>query len=464
VASAQQRAYDETVTGLFLSLVDFETDAEGLPGYEQVDWFGLTGPSGGDKLTFAANITSTGAGALQADLSPGSGLVLDVPGVTDLSDYTLLSTAIHSETLRDDLRITLVTDRGSHRSEGHLVRPGWNVVHVDLQRLRARRGVDLTGVRRIRWDFPRSAGPVRIRLDDVLLIDNAREVLPTPPGVTLRKNGLDWRIDLAGRDDPLHLSQGDDGLWRLGEAQPKLTLIAPEGADANDPLAPLGSRTRGEVELLETNDVRTRLAVRWFFPDRAGEWASMAVRQVRWEYTFYADGRWVTHLSLNSAGGGSIREIRIAPPQVVAWSDGKIAPGLRAPFTGPVGRWSWLSAGENPPGREFLRQYAEPGSIRPILAGEADQPGSSGGGYDPSQGCYVVMARRGACRFELIPPAGGLVSPVVRVTGLGEGKVTAAAEGLALRTIARGRRDSVLLIVPGTLAEPLTIEVRGELP
>lgn len=457
VASEQRRTYGETVTGLFLSLVDFETDADGRPGYEQADWFEVTNPSQGDEAKFAANITSTGAGALQVDLSPDSGLVLSVPGVTDLTGYTLLSMAVHSETLRDDLRVTLVTDRGSYRSGGHLVRPGWNVVHVDLQRLRRRRGVDLSGVRRIRWDFPRAAGPLRIRLDDVLLIDNQRTIQPTPPGVTLRKSGLDWRIELPGRERPMRLAQGDDGLWRLGADQPTLRLIGERGPDANEPLAPLGRRTRGEVELLESNAVRTRLASTWYYPERAGEWASMAVRRVRWEYTFYADGRWVTHLAVNNAGGGPVESVRIYPGRRVAFSDGRIADHRAEPFTGPVGRWNWLACTTDRRAETYLRQYARPGRVQPHRTGE---PPADGDGYDESQGCYVVAGREGLCRFRLIPPPEGLVNPVVRVTGMPGGDVTAGAEGMSIRTLSRSGDDSVVAVIPGEVGAPLWVEVR----
>ncbi len=459
VASEQRRAYDETVTGMFLSLVDFETDADGREGFAQANWFGLVNPGPGDAARFVVNVTSTGAGALQADLSPGSALVLDVPGVTDLSDYTLLSVAVHSETLRDDFRVTLETDGGSHRSPGHLLRPGWNMVHVDLQRLRRRGRVDLTGVRRIRWDFPRAAGPVRIRLDDILLIDNARVIRPTPPGVILRKSGLDWSIQLPGRDEAMPLLQSDDGLWRLGDAQPTLTLTRPDGNAPPESLTMLGERSLGEVQLLETNRVRTRLAVTWFFPSRAGEWASLAVRRVRWEHTFYADGRWVTHMEINNAGGTPIGAVRIDARRPVAWSSGAIASETQQPFAGPVGRWNWLSAGQTRFAEAYRRQYTRPGRIETTLGGEPTTAGRDG--YDASQGCHVVRAREGLCRFRLIPPPEGLINPVVRVEGVGVGEVTAAAEGLAIRTWARSDAGGVVLVIPGEVRKPLSVEFRG---
>jgi hypothetical protein len=459
VASEQRRAYDETVTGMFLSLVDFETDADGREGFAQADWFRLVNPGPGDGAKFVVNMTSTGAGALQADLSPGSALVLDVPGVTDLSDYTLLSMAVHSETLRDDFRVTLETDAGIHRSGGHLLRPGWNMVHVDLQRLRRRRGVDLTGVRRIRWDFPRAAGPLRIRLDDVLLIDNDRVIRPTPPGVILRKSGLDWTIQLPGRDEPMRLSQGDDGLWRLGDVQTNLTLRDPDGNAPADPLTMLGERSLGEVQLLETNRVRTRLAVTWFFPSRAGEWASLAVRRVRWEHTFYADGRWVTHMEINNAGGQPIGAVRIDARRPVAWSNGAVAAEMEQEFAGPVGRWNWMAAGDTRFARAYRRQYARPGRIETTLGGEPTTADANG--YDVSQGCHVVRGRDGLCRFELIPPPEGLVNPVVRVENIGPGEITAAAEGLAIRTWASSADGEVVLVIPGEVHKPLSVEFRG---
>ena len=315
LAVQQVRAYPETVTGLFVSLADFETVAGtvGEKGFEQVESFRITPAAGGERR-LVVNVTRTGAGAMQVRLARGAALVFDMPGVYDFSGYSLLSLAVHSRTLRDDLRITLTTDGASWRSHRTLLKPGWNNVLVDIQRLKYVRGFDLAGVRTMRMEFPDAGGAVRFNLDDVLLVNNRRMLTGAPDGVEIYKSGLDYTIRLRGRRTPVSLSQSPDGLWRGMALQPSVRLAGPDGnaSGEGESLELMGARRVGAVDVLEHNAIRVRIANVWYFPTRAGEWASLdGVRRIRWEYTFYGDGRWVAHVELNNAGGREISSVRI---------------------------------------------------------------------------------------------------------------------------------------------------------
>jgi len=467
LAVQQARAYGETATGVFLSLADFEDVPGGERGYTQVGHFRVVPEAPGGRRAFVVNVTRTGVGGLEATLPPGSELVFTAPGIRDFTGYKLLSMALYSRSLRDDLRISLVARGASWRSHRTLVRPGWNNVLIDIQRLGQAEGFDVTGVESIRLGFGDAAGPVRFNLDDVMLIDNERTIRPTPPGVVLRKSGLDYSLRLPGWAGTIDLAQGADGLWRLGRLQAEVRLAgAGEKLPAKgEHLERMGRRRVGHVELLEHNSVRLRIANTWYFPTRAGQWASLAVRRIRWEHTFYADGRWVTEGMLNNAGGREISSAGIFLSHPAAFSPSGVSDHLiLADFAGAVGRWHYLAAPPSATGRTAAQNYLRPGRLsRRIAAGDVFAPGDAQrDGFDESQGCYLLAARSGHCRFTVHPPAEGLWDPVFLVRGPWAEKVHVSSEGMAIREVVRRPDGSVLFHLSGWVRRPRAVEVTGK--
>jgi len=475
LAIQQARVYPETVTGFFVSLADFEDAPVGPPGHRQIDNF--TVASGGQRK-FVVNITRTGSGAMQVTLPPKGRLVFSIPDVRDFTGYTLLSMAIYSESLRDDLYVRLTGAGGEWRSHRMLIRPGWNTVLIDIQRLKkppagpdnnAAYSFDVTDVRALDIGFADAAGDVTFWLDDIMLINNRRWIKPTPPGVVVQKAGLDYTLTLPGLSEPLVISQGLDGLWRLGEHQALMRLAAPgrQPAGSGEQLALMGPRRVGQVKVLEHNAVRLRLANTWYFPGRAGEWTSLAVRRICWEYSFYGDGRWVTHVELNNSGGSRIGQVSISLNRPAAWANGKVSATFTVrDFHGPVGRWSYMLAPSGLRQQALQRDYLAPGRLVRTLVAAADNSGSAGGdidrdGFDESQGCYFLRAVSGNCRFTLVPPGGGLLRPVFRVAGNWQGEVSVSSGGLAIRNVARLADGSALFVLPGWLRDRTPVEVVG---
>ncbi len=467
VSVQQSRAYPETVTGHFVSLCDFEDAPSGPRGHQQVEHFSIQ-PLGEGHRKFVVNITRTGAGAIEVALMPRNRLVLAIPHVHDFTEYTLLSMALYSEALRDDLRVTLSSEGASWRSYRTIVQPGWNNVLIDIQRLRNVRNFNSKRVRTLVMEFADATGQVTFNIDDILLIDNRRQIKPTPKGLKLDKIGLDYRLALPGRSRPLKLTQSQDGLWRLGSDGPMVSLAGPDESCATDreDLALMGGRKVGYVEVVEHNATRLRLRNIWYFPTRAGEWASLAVRQIRWDYTFYGDGRQIAHVELNNAGGAEIRAVRLKLPAPAAWTTGKVAGELLVGrFAGPVGRWGFLYAPAGPKRDALHRGYITPGRISRTMADKAYAPGDGGrDGFDESQGCYFVKATKsGHCRFTIVPPASGLVDPVFRVAGPWKGKVRVSAAGLGVQDVTLAADGSALFILPGKIRSPLAVEVAGKI-
>lgn len=465
----QRQVYGETVTGRFVSLVDFEgaAGAQGQsadPGRDQVRLFGIN-PLGSGGLRHVVNITRTGAGAMEVVLPADGTLVFRLPYIHDFRPYTLLSLAVYSPVVRDDLVVTLTSPTATWRAPTRLLTPGWNTVLIDLARLRRSQRFALRSVRTIELHFPWAREPVTFHLDDVMLIHNVRRIQGTPEGIVLRKTGLDYSFTLPGRGGPILLAQDEDGLWRFGRHQIRVELTpATEPSDAGSgDLRAMGRRRVGAVRVLEVNPLRLRIANVWYFPPRPGRWVDMDVRQIRWDHTFYADGRWITHVTLNNAGGRELTAVRLTAPAAVAWSTGSVGRALHVDdFLGPVGVWACLAAPDGDEGEAFRANFAHPPASRiqlgrrtPPAAGDANHDG-----FDESQGCYVARAVGGNCRIQLTRGPTPLLRPVVRIVGPWQGTVAANCAGLLLRPVVK-LPDGVLVLVPETLTAPAVVEFAG---
>ena len=474
LAIQQKRAYPETVTRMFVPLVDFEDSPGGPRGFEQIDYFAVrparasqssTGRTGWRR--FVVNITRTGTGAMEVTLGPRSQLVFTSPEVHDFTGYTLVTMALYSEAPRDDLRVTLVSRSGAWTSPLALVVPGWNNVLIDIQRLVKRPGFDVGRVREIRIAFADAVGDVTFNLDDIMLIDNRRQLQPTPPGIKLWKRGLDYRLSLPARTRDLLLQQGLDGLWRLSESQAAVRLAGPgKGLESGgEDLALMGARKVGHVKVAELNAIRLRLVNTWYFPTRAGEWASLAIRRIRWEHTFYADGRWVTGVELNNAGGQRIAAAGLFLDESVAWDDGAVGDARTEPnFAGPVARWNYLRAPRGPNHDAIARSYMSPGRIEVHMGdAKAFAPGDANQDrFNETRGCYFLRANRaGHCRFTFHPGPGGAYSPVFRVAGRWDRRVSVNCAGMAIRKPVLLSDGSVLFVVDAHVTRPTRIEVTG---
>lgn len=456
LAFRQRRAYAEAAGGRFVSLADFE-DTPDSHGWDEINHFSVVGDG---SRSFTVNVTATGSGAMDVLLSPGADLRFDLPDIRNFTGYALLSMAVHGSQIRDDLQVTLYGPDGDWTSSRRLVRPGWNTVMVDLRRAGQDGDLALSDVRAVALRFTDSADDVRFVLDDVLLIDNRREISPVPAGMGLWKEGLDYRISLPGRDDEIRLAQSADGLWRMGDHQPVLSLDGGEG----ESLEALGARAVGHVELVEHNNIRVRLVSNWYFPDRPGAWASMAVRKVVWEHTFYGDGRWVCSTNLDAAGAGQFSGLRIRLPSPAAVAGRGISDRIDDPdFTGPVGRWSYLDAPAGEQGRLQEANYLDPQRITPTRAGEDSYAAGDANRdrFDESQGCFVVSARDGRCRFGIEPNSEPLIRPVFRVIGPWSEAPMVTAAGMRVKDVTLLKDGSALFVLPGSVRSPMEVEVIG---
>jgi len=458
----QADAYPETITKRFISLADFEGTTDGVN--RQLRQFTFSRQSSGTRRLIVTD-SRTGIGAMEVVL-PAKTQLIYKPELHDFSGYCLLSLAIHSEQVRDDLRVTITAGDASWTSPPTLLYSGWNTVLYDIRRLERLANFDIRSVRELRLEFIDSAEPVSFRLDDVMLIDNRRD-LPAPRGVTLRKEALDYALTLPGLDAPMNLAQDADGLWRWGSDQPLVYLA---GRDENlsdvprERLAPMGTRRVGVVEVVESNRIRVRWTNTWYFPSRAGQWVSLGVRRVRWEQTLYGDGRVVTFLEFNNSGGPLVTGMIVGFPREVAVSGLEMLDELRLPqLTTVVKRWSYLDVSPVPQRLTLQRNYLSPTRVTVTVGDVAIAPGDlDRDGFDESQGCYVLTAKAGHCRFTLTPPVEGVSDPVFRVQGPWRDLPSINCDGIAITNAVHLPADhSVLFQLPGRITRETSVEVEG---
>lgn len=189
----------------------------------------------------------------------------------------------------------------------------------------------------------------------------------------------------------------------------------------------------------------------------------MAVRQIRWEYTFYSDRRFVTHLEVNNSGGADIAAVRIRWPQPAAVSGVGLRQEVELAHLPEVCRWNFLTAVPDPNRHLAQESYLHPGKIVCTLGdAKAMAPGDvDRDGFDESQGCYFLRAQNGHCRFRLLPPPEGLLDAAFRVEGKWRATPTVSCEGLAIRNAVRLADGSMLFVLHGLTHRPTAIEVEG---
>jgi hypothetical protein len=460
----QRRTYEEAVSGRFITLADFEAPPGPLGPTEP---FSIQGAGG--RAAISTTRARTGAGALAVELAAGGRLVYRTGTQRDFSLYTLLSAAVYVSQPRDDMTITLVGPNGRWRSCDRLLTAGWNTVMVDVAHLQRTGALDVRDVRQVEISFG-PGQPASFMLDDLLLIDNTRTISPTPAGMVLRRIGLDYELTLTGQGRTIRLAQGSDGLWRCAGGGTIIQLGTPaarlEGQAESIEL--MGQRRAGAMQLLEANPVRVRLASTWYFPPEMGLWRQLEVRQLRWEYTFYGDGRCVTSLRLSNPGGPDVSQVRLIAPFPAAWSDGTLGAELHAMgLNGQMDTWSWLTCPAASDTADLLADYAHPPAARIVLGRTVDRPsdtdaGSPVGadGFDAAQGCYVARAIGGHCRIELAVGSHSLHRPVFRIEGPWTGPVIASHAGMPIRPIIQTGRQAVA-VLEEVLTEPALVEFSG---
>ncbi len=321
-------AYSDLSSGRYTIIADFEQA-------DRPEFF-RTEPSAGRAwcaLSSALARKQTGSAALRVHLNgPADQLVASNTDQAakptfprDWTKYSLLLSNIHSPRL-----VPVVTfevrggsDRaGPFRRDEITLRQGWNLLRLDLGEVGDQ--VDLRNVRQLRWRCPQLAQPVDLYFDDLILVDNRRDLLASPKGppgsLYAQSVGRRLRVGAAGRFE-LVFARGQIIKWFGLQADPHklfdlvgpemlgpFPVVLPNVAGESITLhwtqwSPLGRHVTMRQAVKEANPLRVIVVGEWKFADAAAAGVRESARRddaltggppvptVRWAYTVYADGR-----------------------------------------------------------------------------------------------------------------------------------------------------------------------------
>lgn len=310
-----KETYPDLANGRFVVLADFEAA-------EQEKLLRVTDANGdeGDLAQPVIDITvarnETGAGSIRSDL-PNPSAILRVDGVRseqlalirDWSAYQLLMFCTRASA-ESQLEIAITGAAPEQVWTSRIrVGPRWQVHRVDLADVAE--SVRLTDVRGISLHVVDNAGPLTLNLDDVVLADNSREILPYP-GIAAGELGVHSagrRIHVASRDRfDLAFCDGTICAWtsestqnltvRSGLGPWPVALPADWQADHDNPpsyddpamFSALGEVAAASQRVIEATPYRAQIEGEWRFV-RGEMPASQTPPSFRWRYTVYGDGR-----------------------------------------------------------------------------------------------------------------------------------------------------------------------------
>ncbi|MCH7813876.1 MAG: hypothetical protein IID40_07630 [Planctomycetes bacterium] len=319
-------AYPDSASGRFWVLADFEQ----IKHYSLFHVFSHSGRAE-CSASLNAGVADTGRRCLRVTLAdPLDALLIDNEHAQewalkrDWREFRLLLLAIHSSADATPLELSLEAGpegRGVIVQSRSMLHKGWNVLRLDLAE--AAENLPLDQMRRIRLSLPEAQEPTELLLDDLLLIDNRRDVFGSfedlDQGLYVRREGRRWNVGAAGRFE-LGLAHGQIVHWYdLGHDPHRLeNLVAgtvlgpspvvlplPDDPDANGVpgFEDLGSSVIARQRLVEANAVRIVVECTWQYADPNGSIPDQAAGQ-SWTYTILRDGRVYVHVESPAPGDG----------------------------------------------------------------------------------------------------------------------------------------------------------------
>jgi hypothetical protein len=329
-------AYEDLASKRFQVIADFEDPA-------QATLFRLepAGAPGDVGVTTDNAQLRTGVGSLKVRLGrAGQRLVCASHAESqwglprDWSKYNLLLISVYSPRQLGGFVVEAHSGTSlamSYQSPPLLLRSGWNLLRLDLGDMADY--IDLSDVRSLEFRCDPLDSPVDIHLDDLIVVDNTRELFATPekqPG-DLYVRSVGRRLSVGAQDRfELTFSHGRIRQWfDLGTDKTRIHNLVGPGA-----LGPLFSpaseegRPAAEVEaaaewlgagtLLQTyqsligaNPLRVVIRGEWRFTP-PNQVPSEADPYHRWWYSIYRDGRVYVECSGTALGRSAAGRIAIS--------------------------------------------------------------------------------------------------------------------------------------------------------
>ncbi len=318
VADRLVRTYPDLASGRFLSVADFESIDQGAI-------FRLIPPTAAGYVGIVPERArpETGAGSLKVRFTSGEQelVVEDVSQgqwtlPRDWTPFHLFLVSIHAPRPLTGAAFTARsgTDKPrEYQQKGIVLREGWNLVKIDIGDMAER--IDTADIRQLRFGCPHLEDPVDLYFDDMVLADNAKNVLGSPSGnpgdLYVRTEGRRARVgvverfelvfargrivqwfDLQSDANRLHNLTGGGPLgptpvWLPGDPDEIVRIDETAGWEKMGPAA------ESFQKLVEATAVRVIVWGEWRFgsPAAVASAPSGDAPFLRWVYTVYATGR-----------------------------------------------------------------------------------------------------------------------------------------------------------------------------
>ncbi|HEY3243147.1 MAG TPA: hypothetical protein VGM03_07325 [Phycisphaerae bacterium] len=328
LAERLKAQYPDLAEGRFAIIADFE----------QPEQMAIVHASGSADSSAALDLTggipATGGRCLRVRLAaPQDALVFSNPSEAgseewvlkrDWREYDLLLANVYSPQSNVELELTLaagIPARRDSRQAGEapgrapvvsavspmLLAAGWNLLRLDLTEAGEKLAMD--DVRALRLTLPKIAAPLDLRIDDVILVSNRKDLFgnssATGGELYIQQRGRRWNIGAGGRFE-LGFSQGQIVAWydlagdpnRLrnlvgGGALGPMPIVLPDSPDGDfrgvQQFVDLGQTVVARQRVLEMSPVRVMLESDWRFVP-VGSVPTPEAPYHRWTYCIYPSG------------------------------------------------------------------------------------------------------------------------------------------------------------------------------
>jgi hypothetical protein len=328
VADRLRAAYPDLQGGKFIIIADFEQP-------EQQYLFRTEPGPPPPRVSTRRSRPETGAGALHFVLpSTKDRLIADNTQAlgwhlpSDWRGYWVLLMSVYAEEPCNRFAFGVKSGRTQPRRfelAGLTLKTGWNLLRIDLAEVGA--SVDMSDIQQLTWWCADMAEPAKFYLDDIILADNAQNLLASPEApagsMFVQRRGRHLRVGVTGRFE-LVFSRGRLSQWYALGGYPQgrrqlagsdgigphlLALSQPnEGAPIDlarsTDWSALGPVVQAESRLVAVNEERVVLEGRWIYGGAAPssdsyDTQSGTTRQQRCVYTVTRQGR--IYMQMDSA-------------------------------------------------------------------------------------------------------------------------------------------------------------------
>ena len=454
----QKKVYFEAKTGKF-----YELFHSGKRSFGQLSLHGFEV----DQIEKTSDC-KTGSQSWAIKIEPAQVLRVEINDSISCKPFLLGLLGAKFKNYRNDLQISFVYADDAKITWSNLqTKPGWNEILVDLQEKRDSKLFD-ADIKAVEISFTNSKSPVEIKLNDILLVNNSKNLFDVK-GLKIRRSGLGWSVwNRAG--NLLLKVENTEGLIRLTDPGvevvfKKLNKSATEKfLSESKSLSLIGKNIISSCDLLELNKLRMRLKISWLFPSQLGGWSPVYAKQIQFFVTVYPDGRIFYQTAFKNLRYSAFKkisaaEIKFASPGQentgFVWQNGIRSNRLLVnDLISEMQKFSCLSLYSSIfPAPEIIPNFLKPSKIDQLRFIKFI-------GFDKSTGQYVLKTHSDKSSFRLnLNKNSKLFNPVFLIKGSFEKMPIVSSGGESISTKVLTKSGDLLFVLNKNVIAPVVIEI-----